>query len=201
VFAPRRKHEPEPWSRGKLRWARRAVDTVVREAQHVRESGSGELPIVSYVPAPLDDPGQTPFIAHDTRKSTHHPLRHSVLNVIRNVADHRPPPASPPHNATPTPAPIPTPSPLPLPTPPSPQTPRNGQSYLLTGHTLFTTHEPCIMCAMALLHSRVKEVVYVRTMGGTGGCGGAACVPRLEGVNHRYNVLRWTGGGGGGAGS
>lgn len=25
----------------------------------------------------------------------------------------------------------------------------------------------------------------------TGGCGGATCVPGLEGVNHRYKVWKW----------
>ncbi|KAA1469766.1 hypothetical protein DENSPDRAFT_816959, partial [Dentipellis sp. KUC8613] len=50
VFAPRRKYEPEPWSHGKLRWARGAVNTVMRKAQRVRDSGSGE---VSLCPSPL----------------------------------------------------------------------------------------------------------------------------------------------------
>ncbi|KAA1469765.1 cytidine deaminase-like protein [Dentipellis sp. KUC8613] len=156
---------------------------------------------MSYVPAPLDDPSQPSFLAHDTRTSTHHPLRHSVLNVIRKVADHRAPPASPPHDAAPIPTSAPTSTSTststPVPSSPAQEPPsnaRNGQNYLLTGRTLFTTHEPCIMCAMALLHSRVKEIVYVHAMGLTGGCGGAACVPRLEGVNHRYSVLHWIGG-------
>ena len=73
----------------------------------------------------------------------------------------------------------------------------NGSNYLLTSLTLFTTHEPCIMCSMALLHSRVKEIVYIIPMNKTGGCGGSSglgtCVPRLKGVNHRYGVARWTG--------
>lgn len=44
---------------------------------------------------------------------------------------------------------------------------------------------------MALLHSRVKEVVYIQPMGKTGGCGGLACLPVLKGVNHRFGILRW----------
>lgn len=47
------------------------------------------------------------------------------------------------------------------------------------------------MCSMALLHSRVKEVFFLIPMERTGGCGGAVCVPRLEGVNHRFAIGRW----------
>jgi len=50
---------------------------------------------------------------------------------------------------------------------------------------------------MALLHSRVKEVFFLVPMGRTGGCGGAACVPKLEGVNHRFAIGRWKAGAGG----
>jgi tRNA-specific adenosine deaminase 3 len=49
------------------------------------------------------------------------------------------------------------------------------------------------MCSMALLHSRVARVIYLMTMDRTGGCGGAACLPRLDGVNHRFGVLKWKG--------
>lgn len=50
---------------------------------------------------------------------------------------------------------------------------------------------------MALLHSRVKEIIYLEPMEKTGGCGSIACVPKLEGVNHRYGISRWKAGEGG----
>ena len=51
------------------------------------------------------------------------------------------------------------------------------------------------MCSMALLHSRLRELVFIRPMDATGGCGGnngkGTCVPRMKNVNHRYSILRW----------
>ena len=72
-----------------------------------------------------------------------------------------------------------------------PKETRNGSNYLLTDQTFFVTHEPCIMCSMALLHSRVKEVIYLYPMSKTGGCGGSACLPTLKGVNHRFTIFQW----------
>lgn len=55
------------------------------------------------------------------------------------------------------------------------------------------------MCCMALLHSRVKDVVYIKPMPRTGGLGGVNehkalvedSVPGLKGVNHRFGIWRW----------
>jgi tRNA-specific adenosine deaminase 3 len=134
-----------------------------------------KLPIGAHIPTPYDpfmqdsgDHGSTSFTASDTRKTTTNPLRHSVLNVIRKLADH--------HTTTHT---------------PSAEALKNGTNYLLTDQTVFVTHEPCVMCSMALLHSRVKEVVYLYPMPKTGGCGGCACLPNLKGVNHRFGILQW----------
>ncbi|KAH9841879.1 uncharacterized protein C8Q71DRAFT_700693 [Rhodofomes roseus] len=205
VYAPRRKGEAEEWTRGKALWACKAMKRVVEEAQDAGRRG--ELPITAHVPIPYEketrDAAQlpAPFLAHDTRMSTSHPLRHAVLNTIRAVADYRAS-SSTSLLSTPTPPPIPPPTDssasIPLPGAAGTsrfvaevQAPQNGAHYLLTSLTLFTTHEPCIMCSMALLHSRVKEVFYLTPMSRTGGCGSVACVPALKNVNHRYNLGRW----------
>lgn len=131
----------------------------------------------------------SPLTSHDTRRSTSHPLRHAVLNLVRKIADYR----APPSEATLAMEPVRS----------VPETafaesvdadtaPQNGAHYLLTSLTAFLSHEPCIMCSMALLHSRVKEIYYLIPMAKTGGCGGCACVPKLEGVNHRFAIARWS---------
>ncbi|KAJ7758482.1 hypothetical protein DFH07DRAFT_449881 [Mycena maculata] len=196
IFAPRRKGEVEDWSQGKARWAWEAMHAVVQEALRWRDEGEVgflpcnqilsyillQLPIAAYVPAPyeaLDDASlPSAFIAHDTRQSAAHPLRHAVMNLIRQIGEHRA--CSDAESMEPQPPPD-----------GDSESPRNGNNYLLTSQVLFTTHEPCIMCSMALLHSRVKEVVYLIPMEKTGGCGSAICLPTLPGVNHRFNICRW----------
>jgi len=200
VYAPRKKWEPESWTKGKVRWAWEAMRTVLKEAEEAREHG--ELPIVAYVPPAYDTDAQDlarlqePIIAHDTRRSLSHPLRHAVLNVVRAVADHRATSGSKDE------------APLDVPTDVTSRdsmvesgASRNGSHYLLTSLTLFASHEPCIMCSMALLHSRVKDVFYLVPMEKTGGCGGLACVPKLDGVNHRFGIGKWVDGEGGISGS
>ncbi|KAI9061359.1 hypothetical protein FKP32DRAFT_1576160 [Trametes sanguinea] len=195
IYAPRKKFEPEPWSRGKVRWACEAMKEAVRLARLAGEKG--ELPVAAYVPVPYDEETKLatlmfePISAHDTRKSACHPLRHCVINLVRAVGELR---ASSTTSDVKSPAPQLTPI-VNVPTPSTDSAlqseARNGAHYLLTSLTLFMTHEPCVMCSMALLHSRVKEVFYLFPMERTGGCGSITCVPRLEGVNHRYAVNKW----------
>lgn len=145
---------------------------------------------MAHVPRPFEDEAQSQlprsFTAKDTRTSTGHPLRHAAMNVIREVADFR--------ASTSSDIMVDSSMPVASPSDSSPEisdTSTNGTNYLLTGLTLFITHEPCIMCSMALLHSRVKEVFYIVSMPQTGGCGGSACLPALKGVNHRYSIAHW----------
>jgi tRNA-specific adenosine deaminase 3 len=54
-----------------------------------------------------------------------------------------------------------------------------------------TTHEPCLMCAMALVHSRVKTVVYLRPDPEFGGLGGKVSLHTCSSLNHQFRVLTW----------
>jgi len=64
--------------------------------------------------------------------------------------------------------------------------------YLCTGYDVYVTREPCVMCAMALVHSRVRRVFYGYSKSndddGPGGLGGSVSVHLLKGINHRFEV-------------
>ena len=64
-----------------------------------------------------------------------------------------------------------------------------AQTYRLTESTLYVTLEPCIMCAAALVHARVKRVVFGAWDPKAGGAGSIADVFGLPALNHRVDVF------------
>ncbi|XP_012223231.1 probable inactive tRNA-specific adenosine deaminase-like protein 3 [Linepithema humile] len=63
--------------------------------------------------------------------------------------------------------------------------------YLCTGYWVFLLMEPCPLCAMALLHSRVTRIFYGTANRSVGVLGSKAVLHTLPGLNHRYRV--WDG--------
>lgn len=165
----------------RLSWIRSGIQRVLADAAAAK--AAGELPVAVYCASPSESawpPGDgfippTPGLraaAHDTRTSESHPLRHAVLNCIAEIARLR---TVPPFSEM--------------------QPTRNGADYLLTSMSLFVTHEPCVMCAMALLHSRVREVFFVFPRARAGGFEGSFGVHSRRDLNHRFDAWRWCGDG------
>ncbi|KAJ4866419.1 Cytidine/deoxycytidylate deaminase family protein [Raphanus sativus] len=68
--------------------------------------------------------------------------------------------------------------------------PSTEKPYLCTGYDIFLLWEPCPMCAMALVHQRIKRIFYAFPNPTAGGLGS---VHRLQGeksLNHHYAVFR-----------
>ena len=62
-------------------------------------------------------------------------------------------------------------------------------SYRLTDTTLFVTLEPCAMCAAAIVHARVRRVVFGAWDPRAGAAGSNVDIFRLPGLNHRVDVF------------
>jgi tRNA(adenine34) deaminase len=61
-------------------------------------------------------------------------------------------------------------------------------NYRLTDALLYVTVEPCLMCVGAMIHARVREVVYGATEPKAGALVSAARAHMTAGLNHRLAV-------------
>lgn len=62
------------------------------------------------------------------------------------------------------------------------------QNYRLLNATLYVTLEPCAMCAGAMIHSRIKRLVYGASDVKTGAVGSLLDVLRHPGMNHQIEI-------------
>ncbi len=65
---------------------------------------------------------------------------------------------------------------------------RRAGNYRLPGTTLYTTLEPCAMCAGALVHARVQRLVYAAADPRAGAAGSVLDVLGSAALNHRVQV-------------
>jgi tRNA(adenine34) deaminase len=61
-------------------------------------------------------------------------------------------------------------------------------NYRLTDATVYVTLEPCLMCVGALIHARVREVVFGALEPKTGALVSTARALEIPGLNHRFVV-------------
>ncbi len=62
-------------------------------------------------------------------------------------------------------------------------------SYRLADTTLYVTLEPCVMCASAIVHARVRRLVFGAWDPRAGAAGSLLDVFALPGLNHRVDVF------------
>ncbi|EPE50308.1 tRNA-specific adenosine-34 deaminase [Salmonella enterica subsp. enterica serovar Typhimurium] len=63
------------------------------------------------------------------------------------------------------------------------------QNYRLLDTTLYVTLEPCVMCAGAMVHSRIGRVVFGARDAKTGAAGSLIDVLHHPGMNHRVDII------------
>ena len=65
---------------------------------------------------------------------------------------------------------------------------QNLSTYRLLDTTLYVTLEPCAMCAGAMVHSRVRRVVYGATDPRAGAAGSVFNIVQHAALNHRVEL-------------
>jgi len=107
-----------------------------------------------------------------TGDETHvHPLRHAVMVAIEKVAEANALAMAEEGHGL--------------------KRPRADEDYLCQECEVVTSHEPCVMCAMALVHSRVRLVAYHVPDPHFGGLGGKIALHTCPNLNHQIRVLHW----------
>jgi len=66
------------------------------------------------------------------------------------------------------------------------------ETYLCSGCDLYIQHEPCAMCAMALVHSRIRRVFYNSADTLVGSLGSMRKLHCHHKLNHRFQVFKYS---------
>ncbi|CAI5708644.1 unnamed protein product [Peronospora destructor] len=67
---------------------------------------------------------------------------------------------------------------------------RQRKPYLCTGYDVYLDREPCAMCAMALVHSRARRVIFDRANPDDGVLVSSFKLHTIKSLNHHYRVFQ-----------
>ncbi|KAH9627497.1 hypothetical protein KSS87_006188 [Heliosperma pusillum] len=67
---------------------------------------------------------------------------------------------------------------------------KSERPYLCTGYDVYLAWEPCAMCAMSLLHQRIRRIFYAFPNPSTGALGSVYRLQGEKSLNHHYAVFR-----------
>jgi tRNA-specific adenosine deaminase 3 len=135
------------------------LETITSSSQN-RTLDPNDFPITAMLVNPQTS--EILLTAHDTRISSRHPLNHPIMLLLKQL-----------------------PSLLPADTSAAAPEDDEGQ-YYANMYDVYITHEPCTMCSMAMVHSRVRRLIFWKGMHT-----GAAWLGWMKGdeegtLNHRY---------------
>ncbi|XP_041662164.1 probable inactive tRNA-specific adenosine deaminase-like protein 3 isoform X1 [Cheilinus undulatus] len=123
-------------------------------------------------------------VGHDCRSD--HPLHHAVMVCIDLVARSQ---GGGCYSFDRYPACTFNPTPDLDTSPKDPDSEASSQPYICTGYDFYVTREPCVMCAMALVHSRVGRVFY-GAASADGALGTKYKIHSQKDLNHRFEVYK-----------
>ncbi|KAK9369981.1 cytidine deaminase-like protein [Lipomyces kononenkoae] len=154
---------------------RKNIENLLQLTEKARNDG--EIPIATLIVDPITC--ETVASAVDTRNSSNNPLAHSTMACIAKVADNerlRRQCEVATRDGT---------------------TEQLPQAYLCHNLQLITTHEPCAMCSMAMVHSRISRLVYIKNMPRSGGIdrssGAGYGIHWSKQLNWRFEAWKWEG--------
>ncbi|ORY08120.1 cytidine deaminase-like protein [Basidiobolus meristosporus CBS 931.73] len=150
------------------------IESNMRLAIEMLQKGKAkdELPVGAVMVNPRT--GKVLAQCYDTRVSSGNPLNHATMNAIHSVAEIlRQAKCTEPEVPTKRKAEDDDPVP-----------------YLCSEYDLYVTREPCVMCSMALVHSRIGRVFYAHENPTGGGLGSLYKIHTHHSLNHHYTVYR-----------